>query len=525
MSTQPTLEQLSPEAVLAAFPTHARTLNGLVSSRATRDPARTMFIDSQRQWTWAECLAESAQLAGFLRESGIRRGDRVGLIAPNNGWHVLTLLAAARLEAIFVPMNPELTAPELNYMIQLANPRVLLHSADRAELATAASPKADILHVLGEQLLNATPITEDESYPDDACIMIFTSGTTGYPKAVLHNQQTLLLGGEGFISRVQLQPADRCLVMLPLFHINAVFYSLAGALSAGATLIIEEKFSASRFWSIIDDHQITQTNMIEAIGSILLKRPAEEYRANHSLRKIYGIRESLAHDFRARFAVPHLVGGYGMTEIPAVLATDFDSVPPKGSMGRLQPHPGSESALAECRIVQDGEDVAPGKVGELWVRTPTVMLNYYRDHEHTNAAFSGQWLRTGDLVRQDAKGWFYFVARKKDIIRRRGENISGAELDREFSAHPDIILAAAIGVPSDMGDEEILLVVVPKPQAQLSAADIKVFAASTLSPMKAPRFLVFRDQLPLTATGKVAKQLLKQDKNLSGESIDLAGLA
>lgn len=515
------LDQLSPEEVLDSYPAHALTLNSLVASRATVNPGRTMLIDQQRQWTWAQCLDEAALLAGFLREVGVRRGDRVALIAPNSGWHVLALLAASRLGAIFVPMNPDLTAPELSYMIGLAEPKVVLHSTDRTELARAASPGADNLHPLGEQLLETSPVTGDDSDADEGCIIIFTSGTTGYPKAALHSQRTLLLGGEGFIGRVRLQPTDRCLLMLPLFHINAVFYSLIGALSAGATLIIEPKFSASRFWLLIEEYQITQTNMIEAIGAILLKRPFEEYRPDHTLRKIYGIRESLSHTFRARFGVPHLVGGYGMTEIPAVLATDYDSAPPRGSMGRLQPHPGSTRPLAQCRIVEDGEEVAVGEVGELWVRTPTVMLGYYRDAEQTAASFEGDWFRTGDLVRRDEGDWFHFVARKKDIIRRRGENISGAELDREFSAHPDVILAAAIGIPSDMGDEEVLLVVTPAPDANLRPIDIRDYAADILSPVKAPRYVVFREQLPLTSTGKVAKHLLKQDQTLIPDSIDL----
>jgi carnitine-CoA ligase len=517
-------DQLSPEEVLATYPAHDLSLNALVASRASVDPGRTMLIDQHRQWTWAECLDETALLAGFLRDAGVRLGDRVALIAPNSGWHVLTLLAAARLGAIFVPMNPDLTAPELSYMIGLAEPKVVLHSVDRAELVRAASPATGNLHPLGRGLLEATPVIVDDSDPDEGCIIIFTSGTTGYPKAALHSQRTLLLGGEGFVGRVRLQPTDRCLLMLPLFHINAVFYSLVGALSAGAALVIEPKFSASRFWSLIEEHQITQTNMIEAIGAILLKRPAGEYRPGHTLRKIYGIRESLSHAFRARFDVPHLVGGYGMTEIPAVLATDYDSAPPRGSMGRLQPHPGAAGPLAQCRIVEDGQDVAVGEVGELWVRTPTVMLGYYHDAEQTEASFDGEWFRTGDLVRRDEDDWFYFVARQKDIIRRRGENISGAELDREFTAHPDIILAAAIGIPSDMGDEEVLLVITIDPEADLWPADIRDYAAGTLSPVKAPRYLVFRDQLPLTSTGKVAKHLLKQDKTLLADSIDLTAL-
>lgn len=524
MTVDATADRLSPEEVLAYFPEHQGTVHSLVETRVRAIPDGEMMRDRAGSWTWRQGSDASARIAGYLRQQGVDSGDRVVLVAENSCWHVLLLIAVSRIGAILAPANPALGPAELGYMIELAEPALILCDDDLLDNVGESAPAHPAIRTLGPELLDAAAVPDDFGRPEDGCVIIFTSGTTGYPKAALHSQRTLLLSGEGFVGRVRLQPTDRCLVILPLFHINAIFYSLVGALTAGATLVIEPRFSASRFWGVVEDNGITQTNMIEAIGTILLKRPDGEYRPNHSLRKIYGIRESLSHAFRKRFGVPHLVGGYGMTEIPAVLATDYDAPPPAGSMGRLQNHPGLGRPLAECRIVEDGTDVPEGETGELLVRTPTVMMEYFRDPRHTADTVVDDWLHTGDLVRKDPEGWFYFVARRKDIIRRRGENVSGAELDRVFTAHPAVLLATAVGVPSDMGDEDILLAVVPQEGAHIDPADIRRYALAQLTPVKCPRYLVVRKDLPLTPTGKVAKHKLRGESSLLDDSVDLDDL-
>ncbi|UNK45680.1 class I adenylate-forming enzyme family protein [Arthrobacter sulfonylureivorans] len=520
-------DRYTPEQVLALYRRHNGTLNDLVASRAETDPDRTMLIDRERTWTWAEGISCAARLASCLRRHGVGPGQRVALVAPNSGWHVLTLLASARLGAILVPLNPDLRGGELAYQLQKADPVVVLTAVELAGTVSAAMPEDSTATVrpLGEELLDAEPLTEDLGRPEAGAIIIFTSGTTGYPKGAVHSQRTLLLAGESFVSRVRLQPDDRCLTILPLFHINSMFYSVTGALTAGATLIIEPKFSASQFWSTVREHRVTQTNMIEAVGAILLKRADSTFTPDHTLRKIYGIRQTLSGAFRERFGVPHLVGGYGMTEIPGVLATPYDQPTPQGSMGALSPHPGNGAPLAECRIVNDGQNVPDGETGELWVRTPTTMLEYFRDPEQTAASFEGEWFRTGDLVRRDSDGWYYFVARKKDIIRCRGENISGAELDRVIASHPDVVVAAAIGVPSDLGDEDILVALTVREGAELTAAEITEYARRSLAEIKVPRYVYFAEQLPLTPTGKVAKHELKQDTSLVQAATDTRAAA
>jgi crotonobetaine/carnitine-CoA ligase len=193
-------------------------------------------------------------------------------------------------------------------------------------------------------------------------------------------------------------------------------------------------------------------------------------------------------------------------------------------MGPIGRHPDPARPWAQCRVVdEDGRDVPDGTVGELIVKTPIVMQGYYRDPEQTKSAFRDGWFLTGDLVKRDADGYYFFVSRKKDIIRRRGENIAGAEIDRVVGAHPAVLEAAAVPVPSELGEDEILVAVVPKPGVKVTAQEIAEWCRERLAAMKVPRYVLFVDELPHTPTHKVAKHVMKADKTLKSRAVDLAG--
>jgi crotonobetaine/carnitine-CoA ligase len=354
--------------------------------------------------------------------------------------------------------------------------------------------------------------------------MLYTSGTTGFPKGVMHSQRNFVLAGEGFVARMWLQPEDRLMCILPMFHINALFYSLAGTFAAGASLVLVPKFSASSFWRTAAESGATQVNIIAAIGNILARRPREEFDPRHRLRVIYGapITPDLERSFREDFNVPVMIEGYGMTEIPGACNNPFDGERRANSMGLPAQHPDPGVKFAELRVVDDdGADVPDGVEGELWVRTPILMQGYYKDAEQTAASMSDGWFKTGDLVRRDADGYFYFVARKKDIIRRRGENISGAEIDRVVDDHPAVVRSAAIPVPSELGEDEILVAIVPKPGASVSAEEIADWCRARLAAIKVPRYVAFVDALPTTATERVQKFQLRGDATLRARATDL----
>ncbi|MFC4626166.1 class I adenylate-forming enzyme family protein [Daeguia caeni] len=507
---------LTPLEVLQLFPPHDLTLGYFLDVRVEVDPDKAMLIFAERTWSRAEVLAESRRLAARLQGEGVKKGDRVIVAGRNSAWHVFALIACGLTGAIFVPVNPQLTVGELGYILGNARPALVLCADELQEICAQAmqeSCQTAPLLTLNDALVEAvdTPLAAVAIAATDPLLMIYTSGTTGFPKGVLHSHQSFILAGEAFIGRMHLQPDERMLLILPMFHINALFYSVSGAFAAGATLIVEERFSASRFWNVAVRHRATQVNMIEAVVSILLTRPEEEYRPEHTIRKAYGIRQAMVERVQKKFGITHAIGGYGMTEIPGVISTPFGMVAPVGSMGQLCAHPDPARDWAECRVVDDdGADLPDGEIGELWVKTPVRMLEYFGDPEQTAASFSDGWFRTGDLVRRDQEGNFFFSARKKDIIRVRGENVSGAEVDRVLLQHPDVEIAAAIGVPGAMGDEDIFAAVKLRDGAEVTPDDLKDWCGKHLAAIKVPSYVALMNELPLTPTHKVQKVKLKE---------------
>jgi len=529
---------LSPLDVIRRYPAHDGSLNGLLASRCARRAAHPLLAGGASRLTYAEFGRRVDAAARALHARGIGAGDRVGVMATNSADLVTLLFALARLGAIFVPVNPEFGAREAGYILQHAGVRAV--ATTPVPMATAREAVAELrpapwfFLLEGEHedlptfaaMLDAAPAgaPPDAGTPDATVLMLYTSGTTGFPKGVMHSQRNFVLAGEGFVARMWLQPEDRLMCILPMFHINALFYSLAGTLAAGASLVLLPKFSASSFWRTAAESGATQVNIIAAIGNILARRPREEFDPRHRLRVVYGapITPDLERTFREEFNVPVMIEGYGMTEIPGACNNPYDGERRANSMGLPARHPDPGVKFAELRVVDDdGADVPDGVEGELWVRTPILMQGYYKDPEQTAASLHDGWFKTGDLVRRDADGYYYFVARKKDIIRRRGENISGAEIDRVIDDHPAVVRSAAIPVPSELGEDEILVAIVPKPGASISAEEIAAWCRARLAAIKVPRYVAFVDALPTTATERVQKFQLRGDKTLRARAIDL----
>ena len=313
------------------------------------------------------------------------------------------------------------------------------------------------------------------------------------------------------------------LCVLPFFHINALIYSLFGAVAAGASLVIAPRFSASDFWRLAARSGATQVNIIAAVGRILIRRPRSEFVAGHRIRKLYGapISADIYHSFQNEFGVPILIEGYGLTEVPGVCSNPFSGPRKIGSFGVPTRHPDPARDYAALRIVDPaGREVGRGSAGELQVRSPIVMQGYYQDPALTEAVFQDGWFRTGDLVRQDDDGYYLFIERQKDIIRRRGENISGAELDQIVGQHPDVQTAATIAVASELGEDDILMAVVPKPATSLTEHLLRQWCEKRMNPAKLPRYIVFVDSLPYTPSHRIAKFQLRRDPDLRGRAVE-----
>ena len=526
----------SPFEVLKLYRDHDYTFRDELASRAEPDPNRPLIWFDGKETSWAEVQAQVATAASALAGRGVRHGDRIAIMSRNSPHHIILLLALGRIGAIMVPVNPDFGVQETRFVLGHAGVSGAVVSPETIETVRAASSELDQkpwLVSVGESFPDALSFDDlmktgdparapSDGKADDPVIIIFTSGSTGFPKAVLHSQRNFITAGEAFITRMNLQETDRLMIVLPMYHINAMFYQVAGTLAAGASMAIVPRFSASRFWETAVESGATEVNFIEAVGAILKERSREEYRPEHKVRAIYGVRPWLVETFNREFNVPVCVGGYGMSEIPGVISTPLDRPNAPGSMGLLGRHPDPDRPWALCRIVDDdGNDLGDDQIGELLVKTPIVMKGYFRDPEQTEAAFVDGWFRTGDLVRRDKDGFYYFVSRKKDIIRRRGENISGVEIDRVISEHPGVEAVAAIAVPAALGEDDILVAVVPRKGAKVEAQDIADWCAERLAPMKVPRYVAFLDALPYTPTLKINKNALRQDKTLLGRAVDL----
>lgn len=535
----PRAPEISPLDVLRSYPSHGGTLWGLLESRASMRADQTFLVYEGKEVNWREFREKVEQTIHLLRTHGVAPGERVAFMAGNSADYVAIVFATMATGAIFVPVNPDLKPAEAEYIINHARPAVVFASDDAVRTLQQTSVSramgiqtlilsGDLEKSLANHAGSSTPKSVSNERPkgvnpNDTGLILYTSGTTGFPKGVMHSQRSIVMAGEYSVERLHLQPGDRMLCVLPFFHINALIYSLMGAAVAGACVIIAPRFSASGFWKLATDTGATQVNIIAAVGRILMRRPRSEFVRDHKISKLYGapITPDIYSAFQDEFGIPTLIEGYGLTETPCVCSNPYSGPQRVGSIGIPTPHPDPQMPHARMRIVDSsGRDVDPGAIGELIVNSPIVMQGYYRDPQATQCVVKDGWFHTGDLVKQESDGYYTFIARQKDIIRRRGENISGAELDEIVNRHPDIHAAAAIPVESDLGEDEILIVAVKHPQTSLTEPALRAWCEQQLSKAKLPRFIVFVDELPYTPSHRVAKFRLRNDASLKQRAIE-----
>jgi crotonobetaine/carnitine-CoA ligase len=530
-------KHMTPLEVIGIYPEHHFTLASLLQSRLDFDPSRPFIIFNEKTISWKAFSDSRDRAAQMLLARGVKRGDRIAIMAHNHDAHVLLLFALSRIGAIMVPVNPEFGIAEAKYILNHSGASGIFCSAQTYPIAKEATQDfviqpwfcsmdgeieqvPDLMQSISESKNIALP---KDDFADDICVLVYSSGTTGFPKGVMHSQRNLVLCAERQVARVELQPDDRCMCVLPMFHVNALFYSILGTVAAGCCLVIVGKFSASKFWETVAKTGTTQVNLIMAVTSILAGRSRDEFVPGVRLRCVSGspFTKETMDVFLNEFGVERVIEGFGMTEIPGAFSNPYDGPHLLASMGYPGKHPDPDMTWTQARVVDDvGKDVPDGTTGELVVKIPTMMQGYFNDPEQTAAAFQDGWFLTGDLVYRTPEGCFYFVARKKDIIRRRGENIAGAELDRIISLHPNVQEVATIATDSELGEDEIMAVVVPRPGTNLIEEDVRIWCAERLAAHKIPRFVIFVDKLPYTPTHKIAKFILKKDPSLRARAID-----
>ncbi len=478
---------------------------------------RTWLVTPDLELTYGEALGRIEQAATALRTAGIRPGDRVLHTPRNHPDHLLAWLALMEVGATQVPVNPKGTAAELaGFMVQVG-PAAVITDPDLAELAGEVDGPVLLAADLHEGAADGRgPAAVD---PDDVAVMIPTSGTTGRSKLVMQTHRAYVMAGEGFPWWLELTAEDRLMTSLPLFHINAPAYSTLGSVAAGASLVLLPSFSGSGFLDAARRYGATEFNSIGAMLEILLRQPERDDDADTPLRLCYtgpSPSEERQLEAEARFGL-RITCGYALSETPYGTVWRHGTRP-YGTLGAVRQHP-TLGHVNDGRVMADGAEVAVGEEGELELRNPAVMKGYYEMPEETAAVLQDGWLKTGDLVRRNADETYTFIGRKKEVIRRRGENLSPAEVEAALERHPDVAEAAVIGVESDLSEEEVKAFVVPAPGATIDLAALKDHAGEHLARFKVPRWWEVVDELPHTATDRIAKHQLP--KGRTDQEVDL----
>ena len=427
-------------------------------------------------------LSQVAAAALRLRDAGVGHGDLVMVTARTTPEYLLCWLALTALGAVVVSVNPRSAPAELAGLAQQTRPRALITDAGLAPLISRASVAGRFpLGVLDAGELagdwahagSQGPVTGQLTgdllgggvSPGDLAVLIPTSGTTGRSKLVMQTHRAYVLAGEGFPYWMELTAQDRLMTSLPLFHINAPAYSVMGSLACGAGLILLPRFSASGFLDAARRHGATEFNAIGAMLEILMRQPRRPGDADTPLRLCYtgpAPPRERQEEMERRLGL-RIVVGYAMSESPYGLIWPHGTRP-FGTLGAVRQHP-VLGVINHARVIDDaGREVGPGGRGELLLRNPVLTRGYYGMPAETAQAFTEDgWLHTGDLVTVDPGGLYTFVARKKEVLRRRGENLSPAEVEEVLEAHPDVLECAVVGVPSELSEEEVKAFVVPAP--------------------------------------------------------------
>lgn len=468
-------------------------------------------------------------LSAQYRQAGYGHGHRVGLLQENRPAFFLHWFALNALGVSVVPINGDLRAAELEYLIEHSEIVLAVALPERhAMLQEAAQAVSRPLAVMADGDVPpapafAAPLADREPDTHTECALLYTSGTTGRPKGCILPNEYFLYCGEWYATRpgyISLtEGVERMLTPLPLVHMNAMACSAMGMVATGGCLIVLDRFHPRSWWDAVRESRATVIHYLGVMPAILMKADPSPADTQHQVRFGFGagIDRTLHAPFEERFGFP-LLEGWAMTET--------------GSGGVIMTYEeprfigtscfGKEPPEIEVRIVDDaGNDVGPEQDGELLVRRQGdqprfgFFAGYLKDKAATDEAWAGGWFHTGDVVRRNAEGYLHFVDRKKNVIRRSGENIAAVEVESVLLQHPAIKAAAAAAAPDDVRGDEVLVSIVcaeaPAPEAmEALAKDIVQHCLQRLAYYKAPGYVVFVDALPLTATNKIQRGELKK---------------
>lgn len=498
-----------------------RSVAVMLQAQARKFGAKPLVQAGETSWSFAEALDLAARSAGRLSAAGVGQGDRVALICENRPEFIEIFLGAAWLGAILVPINTASRGLQLRHILENSGAKLLVLEAallgalEHVDLATLpletiwvidspggaqTPPIARPLPPLGQAVPAAA------ARPSDTLAILYTSGTTGPSKGVCCPHAQFFWWGVNTAHLLGVGGDDVLCTTLPLFHTNAL-NTFFQALITGATAIFESRFSASAFFTTLAARRATVTYLLGAMVPILLSREAEPAEQGHRTRIALapGVPGHFHADFTRRTGIA-LLDGYGSTETNFVIGSPIAECKP-GTMGRL-----FEGFAA--RVVDDEDNEVPdGTPGELMLRAEAPFAfatGYFGTPEKTVEAWRNLWFHSGDRVIREPDGYYKFVDRLKDAIRRRGENVSSFEVEQVLLSHPEISTAAAYPVRSELAEDEVMASIVRQPGSALDEVSIIRFCETRMPYFAVPRFLEFVDVLPATENGKIQKYKLRE---------------
>ena len=510
-------------------------LRDLIVNRAKEYGSNVFLNFEDRKITYDKIHENSNRLANGLLEIGIKKGDHVAIWMGNRPEYIELLFATAKIGATAVTVSSQLKAEDGRYVIDDSDAVAIIvgeecistyqRIKDRLPKIKEAFYLIDNNYLPKDETEKldtrglkpfAELYSEDYSLPDvkihksDPFSIIYTSGTTGLPKGVLLPHFAYINTGHWHANYVlEASDEDVFFTCLPLNHCNAQIFTTTTALTAGASIAMVKRFSASRFFDQIRHYNATIFNFIGMMLVAIYKQPERPDDADNPAEVGFGIPipVEIAKDFERRFDVI-LLEGYGATETGCGFVFCTRKERKLGAAGKVLPY-------AEVMIVdENGEPLPPGKIGEIIMRpkiTNVWMKEYYKKPEKTVEAWRDLWLHLDDMGYMDEDGWLYFAGRKGDWIRRRGINISALEIENVLDKHPKVFKSAVIGVPSELTEMEVKAVIVPKPGVEITPEEIIEYLMDKIAPYKIPRYIEFVNELPTTPTGKVQKHLLSRD--------------
>jgi len=521
------LRQLEP------IPHRERTVGGLLARRATANGDRTYLIFEGRSFSYAEVDRIATKIANGLISLGIRKGDHVALMFDNRPEMLWLYFGIARCGAVAVPINTAAKGEQLSYFLRQSDSVAILLDAAYAERVAQIRPECPRLVqaavfreegtlppnlevVLGLPVTDYrvledasdAPVPVEVTFKDPFCLL-YTSGTTGPSKGNIGTHCSILSAPITRVETFGYQREDVLYVCLPLFHGNALNGGCMSGLVAEATVALARRFSARNFWKDIRAVGATKFNLLSAMVNILWNQPRSPDDDDGIRRQTTMVPiPAFGHDFAARFNL-ELTSVYSLTDYANATLLP-PGHPPEKSRSAGRPRPQMQVAILD----DDDFPLAPGEVGEICLRATEPWIasqGYYNMPEETLRAWRNLWFHTGDRGYLDEDGYLWFVDRKKDAIRRRGENISAWEVEQIISRHPDIAEVAAFPVRAEMAEDEVMVVVRRQAGAALNEAALIHFCQQNMAYFMVPRFVEFAEDLPRTLTQKIQKFRLQED--------------